>query len=84
MDGSSNDPRCMGCKIPVRHGAIKFCSDEACQKAACAHYRVEYRPFSVAKQREYERQQRARRNPRPTDSKGYGEHAGRRQLDQER
>ena len=87
MDNPSSDPRCMGCRIPVRHPAIKFCGKVECQKAACKHYGVEYRPWNRSQQAQYEREQAAKRRARPkapTDSKGYGEHAGRRALNQER
>ena len=77
-------PTCGGCGKEVEHPAIKFCGDEPCQRAACRHYGVPYFPWSRERQARQDADYRRRRRQGQTDRKGYGEHAGRRQLNQER
>lgn len=77
-------PTCKGCGAVVRSAAIVFCAKIECQKAACRHYGVEYRPWSREQQARQDTEYRKRRRQAQTDRKGYGEHAGRRQLNQER
>ena len=83
----TSDATCGGCGAPVPHPAIKYCAKVACQQAACRHYRVKYVPYDPVEERRkaVERKQARRQRQQPSlDSKGYGQHAGRRQLNKER